>query len=208
MNVFEFSEPALKNDFELSFQGDSVNSVELSERRLKTFSNVIVGSSGAGDFDGFGWYRFADSEFDTDNRRQIAANSPTLITIDELADKPASRLKGDFTNAVMWVADRLQTNSVSDALLVRLDIRGKSFVQGNSFKVHLEIGGSFGIIQNDRRFFPFSAGEEDLFNIIYPIYQLDTFKVNGGGFHITSENPCEIWDAAILITPLSSGVLT
>lgn len=151
----------------------------------------------------FGFVHITDSQYSKESPQQIEAGVRTPIELDGEGTNLEGFINSPFQADEMWQDDSLQAREVGDVLMVRLMFNGFSLIQSNEFTLEMDIGGAVGVIQSDQRHFPNSAGEERFFSINFLVFQLDTFKANGGKIYITPDADAAIWNARVLIAPLS-----
>lgn len=86
--------------------------------------------------------------------------------------------------------------------LIRVAFQARSATTNSAITLQLDIGGSFGVIYEDRQDLHPNAGTYRLVTFLIPIYSLDTFVANNGTIYVRGDDDIDIYDIQSLVFPL------
>lgn len=149
---------------------------------------------------GQGWAYYVDSQYTSGSPRTISGNTRTLLTNNKLgADTNETYLPSDTITWWNSTTNRFTPTNLGDAYDVRLGIIANASGSNPYITFDLDVGGSIGIIWANTGVFARGAGVATRFTMSIPVFTLDTFLSNGGGFYITTSSSTTIYGITMLV---------
>lgn len=150
-------------------------------------------------YDG-GWLYFHDATHTSDNKQAVTADTPTLITIDGLAEDSTSNFRRGIPLDV-WANNTLQPQATGETYNINLTFRiAKSTSNAIYAEVDVGIGSDYTTyIASDRRALTKGSGVEDFVFFNGTLFVTNAMGAHGARFFLRTSENVTLWDKAIMI---------
>lgn len=169
--------------------GQPANSITASDMRDLVESTPYLG--------GQGWQFYYDDQYTQGAPRHITAGSHAQITInggqETLGHPPGMPAFWNTTT------NKLIPSGLNNFGIVRLAFAGYYTGGGSQslFDVHLDVGGTTGIIWEETGIFLKGPSGTQFFNFTIPLFSGPDFQANGGELHFIPQHDCYMWQFAL-----------
>lgn len=146
---------------------------------------------------GQGWQFYYDNQYTQGSPRFITAGTHAQITInggqETLGHPPGMPAFWNTTT------NKIVPSGLNNFGIVRLAFAGYYAGGGSQsiFDVHLDVGGTTGVIWEESGVFLKGASNTQYFNFTIPLFSGPDFQANGGELHFIPTNDCYMWQFAL-----------
>jgi hypothetical protein len=153
-----------------------------------------------------GWANYADSVWTEQSPFSILAGN-TAVLDNNANTNIEAYLPIGVSTFYDGLNNKILAENIGDSYTISVRFRAKTSINNDYFDIGLDIGGLMNFILTESKVFHKGINEEQIFNITFVVFSLNTFVVNGGQIKISAKTGnLSIYDIDYLIVRTHKGV--
>jgi hypothetical protein len=152
-----------------------------------------------------GWANYADSVWTEQSPFSILAGN-TAVLDNNANTNIEAYLPIGVSTFYDGLNNKILAENIGDSYTISVRFRAKTSINNDYFDIGLDIGGLMNFILTESKVFHKGINEEQIFNITFVVFSLNTFVVNGGQVKISAKTGnLSIYDIDYLIVRTHKG---
>jgi hypothetical protein len=152
-----------------------------------------------------GWANYADSVWTEQSPFSILAGN-TAVLDNNANTNIEAYLPIGVSTFYDGLNNKILAENIGDSYTISVRFRAKTSINNDYFDIGLDIGGPLNFILTESKVFHKGINEEQIFNITFVVFSLNTFVVNGGQIKISAKTGnLSIYDIDYLIVRTHKG---
>jgi hypothetical protein len=152
-----------------------------------------------------GWANYADSVWTEQSPFSILAGN-TAVLDNNANTNIEAYLPIGVSTFYDGLNNKILAENIGDSYTISVRFRAKTSINNDYFDIGLDIGGTLNFILTESKVFHKGINEEQIFNITFVVFSLNTFVVNGGQIKISARTGnLSIYDIDYLIVRTHKG---
>jgi hypothetical protein len=152
-----------------------------------------------------GWANYADSVWTEQSPFSILAGN-TAVLDNNANTNIEAYLPIGVSTFYDGLNNKILAENIGDSYTISVRFRAKTSINNDYFDIGLDIGGPMNFILTESKVFHKGINEEQIFNITFVVFSLNTFVVNGGQVKISAKTGnLSIYDIDYLIVRTHKG---